>query len=118
MFAFDLLQRIPHRLQELIIGGNHMAAKVELNNRCGAEQGVDEFLVFLRGLEPCSDIPSVALQIREFAVWRLEGIPVDVHPAELPILAQEAVVILHGFDVGNGGIKDAIALELLDVLRN
>ena len=90
MFAADLFQPVAHAVEETLVGGEHFAAQVELDDGRGTQQGIDQPFVFVRGGDGAGQVVGTEGEVGQFAAAVQHRLPDGAQPGLLTVAAEQA----------------------------
>ncbi len=118
MLALNLRQAVAHAGKEAVIGRQHVAVEVELDQRGGTHQGANQVLVLPRGLDGAGQVAGEDREILDPPLGVANRLGDGTQPGFLAIAAQQPHRPGKVFAPGQGRLEPQVKLIMLDVFRD
>ncbi len=111
VLAANLLQAVADRGQEALVGGEDVTVEVELDDRRGAHQRLDQALVFARSLDGAGQVAGMQGEVANAPLAVLDRLQDRAQPGFLAIAAQQAKRAVQVLATSDGGFHPLVEIQ-------
>ncbi len=118
MLALDLREGIARGLQETVVGIEHLAVEVELDDRRGTPQGLEQALMLAGGLDGARQVIAEQPKARDLTLAVMEGMQDAAQPGFTSVAAQQVQGAAVGLTATQALLQPTAVLLVFDVRRD